>query len=319
METLFGKKQRVNRFRRTDSPRNMRLTERDLNLIRHVAKHRFLTTEQLQALDGGSQQNVSRALRALYDHGYLDRPGAQIASIVLDGPKPTVHALGKRGAQALRERGHKTSSDVDWTEKNKRAGAVFIEHTLERASFMTAMEIGCREKPGIELLDASAIIAQAPEPTRRAREPLRWVVERLERGRKEIFSVVPDGLFGLSFPDETASYFLLEIDRGTIPLRRTDTYGTAAWRKNIEYKFRTYYEGWRADRHMKQFGVKQLRVVWVTSSQTRLEHMLELQRDVAGGNGSAFFLFADNDHLRSSNPLDLEWVNGKGELLNLAA
>lgn len=291
----------------------MRLTERDLNLIRHVAKHRFLTTEQLQALDGGSEQNVSRALRALYDHGYLDRPGAQIASIILGGPKPTVHALGKRGAQALRERGHRVSSDVDWTEKNKRAGAIFIEHTLERAAFMTSLEIACREKPDVELLEAAEVIAHAPEATRNAREPLRWVIERVERGRKDSFSVVPDGLFGLSFPDDTASYFLLEIDRGTIPLRRTDTYGTAAWRKNIEYKLRTYYEGWRANRHVEQFGVKQLRVLWVTSSPARLENMIEIQRDATGGKGSALFLFGSKGALAQSDPLKLDWMNGKGD------
>src|SRR5207244_3949186 len=102
---------------------------------------------------------------------------------------------------------------------------------LELSGFMAALEIGCRDRTDVGLLTEQEIIAQAPEPTRRAREPLRWQVERIERGRKEIISVVPDGLFGLSFPDETASYFLLEIDRGTIPLRRTDTVGTAAWRK----------------------------------------------------------------------------------------
>ena len=29
--------------------------------------------------------------------------------------------------------------------------------------------------------------------------------------------VRPDGLFALTFPDDTVAYFLLEIDRGTIP------------------------------------------------------------------------------------------------------
>lgn len=317
MTTALVRKPRANRFRRAENPANMRLTERDLTLLEHVSRHRFLTTEQLQALDGGSKQNVTRALRVLFDHGYVDRPLSQIASMVLDGPKPMVYALGKKGAQALRAHGRKINATVDWTEKNKRAGAIFIEHTVERAEFMTTLEIACRSQDDVELMDAAAIIRQSPEVTQQAREPLRWEVERIERGRKEIFSVVPDGLFGLSFSDNTASYFLLEIDRGTIPLRRTDTYGTAAWRKNIEYKLRTYYEGWRASRHVEQFGVKQLRVLWVTSSRTRMENMINIQQSVTGGKGSALFLFGSREELRASNPLGFGWVSGTGKKVGL--
>ena len=158
---------------------------------------------------------------------------------------------------------------------------------------------------------------QAPEETQRSREPLRWKVERVERGRKEVSSVVPDGLFGLSFPDETASYFLLEIDRGTIPLRRTDSLGTAAWRKNITFKLETYYHGWRAERHVAQLGLKQVRVLMVTSSGERMEHMLSVLDGVTEGRGSAFFLFADHATLAASNPLDAEWVSGKRERVKL--
>ena len=81
--------------------------------------------------------------------------------------------------------------------------------------------------------------------------------------------MIPDGLFALTFPDDTVAYFLLEIDRGTIPLTRTDVEGTAAWRKNIAYKFITYYEGWKAGRHLAHFGdhVKAFRVLTVTRSK----------------------------------------------------
>lgn len=124
------------------------------------------------------------------------------------------------------------------------------------------------------------------------------------------------GLFGLSFADNTASYFFLEIDRGTIPLRRTEPYGTAAWRKNIEYKLRTYYVGWRANRHVEQFGVKQARVLWVTSSQARLENMIEVQRAVTGGRGSALFLFSTRS-CWSTEFLSGNWIDGKNELVRL--
>jgi hypothetical protein len=44
--------------------------------------------------------------------------------------------------------------------------------------------------------------------------------------RKATLSVVPDGLFGLVFSDESAAYFVLEVDRGTIQLLRKHMPGT---------------------------------------------------------------------------------------------
>jgi hypothetical protein len=49
-----------------------------------------------------------------------------------------VYGLGRRGAQALRD--HSVHADAsDWTERNKRAGAKFIEHTLAIANFMVGL------------------------------------------------------------------------------------------------------------------------------------------------------------------------------------
>jgi hypothetical protein len=309
--------QRAKRFERRITPPAFHLTDRDLTLLSHVARHRFLSSAHLAALDGGSPQNILRALRVLFDHEYLDRPKEQLATMPVDGSRPYVYGLGKRGARELREQGHRINTDVDWTEKNKRAGSKFIEHTLQIADFMVGLELACRGHSGVNLLREHEIIQAAPEITRRAREPLRWRVERIERGRREITTVVPDGLFALTFPDDTAAYFLLEVDRGTIPIYRTDTEGTAAWRKNIRYKLATYYDGWKAGRHFDQFGVKQVRVITITSSAKRVENMLAVIDEITEGRGSNFFLFADRTQLEMNNVLDALWTSGKGEMVRL--
>jgi hypothetical protein len=296
----------------------MELTQRDLALLAHVARHRFLTSVQLAMLDGGSPQGVLRCLRSLFDHGLLDRPRAQLLTLRSDGPRPFVYGLAQKGAKALREHGHRIEAHLDWSEKNKRAGGIFIEHTLEVADFMTGVEVACRTRGDVELMREHEILEMAPEETRTAREPLRWKVDKVMMGRRETFSVVPDGLFGLVFPDETAAYFVLEVDRGTIPLIRTDVPGTAAWRKSISYKLATYWEGWKAQQHLTQFGVKQVRVAMVTSSAARVENMRDIVRELTDGRGSNFFLFIDRATLATSNPLDVEWVSGKGERVRLA-
>lgn len=296
---------RRKRFQRSEDPMPMQLTERDLQLLAHVGRHRFLSSAHLAALDAGSPQNVRRCLRALFDHGFLDRPKAQLAAVPLSGPQAMVYGLAPKGARALREYGHHLAGGGDWTEKNKRAGAVFLEHTLAVADFMTAVELWCRARPDIDLIREREIIADAPDETRNAREPLRWLVWP-ERGRNEVWSVVPDGLFALSFADGTASYFLFEIDRGTIPIVRN-----SLDHRSIARKLATYYEGWRANRHVEQFGVKQMRVLIVTESAERVRNMLAAIDQITGGKGSNFFLLIDKATLAAGDPLTAEWTSGK--------
>jgi hypothetical protein len=302
---------RRKRFERSAAPLPMQLTDRDLQLLAYVGRYRFLSSAQLAALDGGSTQNVLRCLRALYDHGYLDRPKAQLAAMPIEGPQAMVYGLAPKGARALREYGHRLNGGGDWREKNKRAGAVFIEHTLAVADFMTALELSCRAQSDVDLIHEQEIIAAAPEETRRAREPLRWVV-RPEQHRNEAWSVIPDGLFALSFADGTSSYFLFEIDRGTIPIVRN-----SLDHRSIARKLATYYEGWRANRHVDQFGVKQMRVLVVTESAERVSNMLSAIDQITGGKGSNFFLLVDKVTLAAGDPLQVEWTSGKRTAVKL--
>lgn len=47
--------------------------------------------------------------------------------------------------------------------------------------------------------------------------------------------VISDELFGLVYPDETASYFMLEVDRGTMPVVRRGKDRTSFARKIALY------------------------------------------------------------------------------------
>ena len=79
----------------------------------------------------------------------------------------------------------------------------------------------------------------------------------------------------------------------------------------------TYYHGWRQRRHVEQFGIEQLRVLTVTTSEKRIDTMLDALRDVTNGKGSELFLFIDEDRLHSGNPLEVEWITGKGNRARL--
>jgi hypothetical protein len=295
---------RAKRFERRQTPVSFELTQRDLNILGHVARHRFLSSSHLARLDGGSEQNVLRILRILFDHQYLDRPHTQLAHVPVSGPRPMVYGLGRRGAQSLRD--HSVHADAsDWTERNKRAGAKFIEHTLAIADFMVALEIACRKRGDIKLLYERDVLANAPERTQKSREPLRLVVPGLSN-KMGVSSVIADGLFGLVFPDETAAYFLLEVDRGSMPVVRSNFERTSFNRKLL-----IYWEAWKKKLHIDQFGVSQIRVLTVTDSAKRVETMLQAVEAITAGKGSNFFLFGSRSLFADTGPLDVSWITGK--------
>jgi hypothetical protein len=208
----------------------------------------------------------------------------------------------------LREYGHLINHRVDWSEKNKRAGNLFIAHTIEVTDFLVRLELACRSTGDIGFIREEEILALAPEATQVAREPLRWEAVSVEQGRRELWSVIPDGIFGLSLADSSASYFMLEVDRDTIPITRN-----RADHRSIARKFKTYYDGSRAGRHVEQFGLKQMRVATVTNSRERMQHMLAIVRGITEGRGSNLFLFIDQATLAQSSPLEAMWTTGKGE------
>src|SRR5712691_9519846 len=98
------KRQKI--FERPDEPRPLRITPRDIAILQNIGRFRLASTPQLALLDGGSAQNVSRALLALFENGYVERPAAQVASRLLhEGSRPAIYGLTRKGARLLRDEG----------------------------------------------------------------------------------------------------------------------------------------------------------------------------------------------------------------------
>ncbi len=249
---------------RSTAPAAITITPRDLNLLAHLAGLRFLAPEQLGKLDGGSEQNVTRCLRALFDHGYVDQVGDPFGR--------RAYGITRKGARLLNEHGHLVDPTLRYSLKNKRAGARFIDHTLGIADVLVGLQVACRSRRDVSLMLEHEIIANAPANTRKAREPLRWTAPGA-KAKFGVSSVVSDSLFGLRFADDTAAYFLLELDSGHMPNLRVRS---KLEQTSIGRKLGLYYDGWRANRQVEQFGLKQLRVLTVTTSMARVANMIDV-------------------------------------------
>jgi DNA-binding transcriptional ArsR family regulator len=305
METVV--RERRSFFERPEEPRAMRVTTRDLVLLENVARFRLASTSQLAALDGGSVQNVSRALLALWENGYVERPEAQVASRVLyEGSRPTIYGLSRKGAALLRKQGFDVRRRLlDGIDKERGAGWRFIEHTVSIAEFMVRLELAARERDDIRILERGEILEDAPKSNRDRLVRVEASIRLNGMLRKN--SVIPDALFGLRFYDEEESYFMLEIDRGEMPVERY----TNTQRTYFSKKMLTYYEANRQRRHVHDLGLENFRVLTVTTGSERIERMIEALEEITDGRGSNVFLFTDRETLTASNPLDLKWISGK--------
>ncbi|SCB53515.1 Replication-relaxation [Bradyrhizobium yuanmingense] len=238
---------------------------------------------------------------------------AQLDYYPTSGSAPMVYALGDLGAQLLSERGA-AFAHCEWSRKNGEAGRPFIEHQLEIVELHIALERSTRGRSDVRLIPPEEIIASSPECTRKNRNPfaLRATISQSERAHD--IAVVPDLVFGFMFPDGSRRCFMVEIDRGTMPISRSDFRQTS-----FERKMHAYLAAYGQGQHMKQFGWKTFRVLVVTTDQQRARSMIERlqQLNVPQSPGPSLFFFALAGELQRSDPLAHNWQDGGGRATRL--
>src|SRR6266513_33215 len=134
---------RLPRFKRSASIPPFRLTDRDLDVLRQVQRHRFLRSSHLVALVGGSRQQLLRRLQYLFHHGYLDRPRAQLEYFHQGGSQSIVYGLADEGAGLLAKR-HPPARNIE---------RLFLEHALLVSDAVVAIQVSCRKRSYLRLVE----------------------------------------------------------------------------------------------------------------------------------------------------------------------
>lgn len=308
----------LKRLSRPKYPQRLRITARDMDILRAVARFRFLSSEQIVSVVGGSPATLAVRLKKLFRNAYLDRPRnqhVQLAQFFDEGNRPLVYGLGRKGARLLAESGEGIDPRLDWTTKNRRATASFLAHTLETADAMIAFDLACRAAASVRLIDHYELLPFMPEATRKLRDPFRCRVEVRVKGQALPLpiAVVPDRLFSLAYPDGTRHNYALELDRGTMDIRAKRLAGKSSFRR----KLIGYHEAWRARKHTERWNFKSFRILTLTSSEKRLATMLAAQREVTDGALPGLFLYTTRDRIAAHGVLGDAWINGAGAPVRL--
>jgi Replication-relaxation len=265
MESMIGV--RLKRFERTPDGVALRVTERDIEIIRHVARFRFLSSRQIGVLVGDAGR-VPRRLQSLFHNGYLDRPKAQLVYYGASGSERMVYGLGAKGAALLAERDGTSTDKLRWTQKNKEAKQLFIKHTVAVADVLITLERACTPETGLRFVGEDEILEFAPDATQRMKNPTKVSARVIHKGKPYDLSIVPDAIFSLveTDGDKRKQYnFFLELDTGTMPITRKAASLTTLHRQtSLMSKFLTYAQA-HADRQMRErFGWGSFRVLVVT-------------------------------------------------------
>jgi len=299
---------RLPRFKRVQPSAPLRTTQRDVEIVRLVRDHRFLRSSHIRALAGPSSQLVTRRLRALYHHGFLERPRSQIVPRWGGGSRDIVHGLGNKAASLLAGRATPGRGPSRDGPKNRAVGRMFLEHALLVSDILVKLELDCRQSGAARLLPLDVSSPTSPNGP----APHRWRVDLPGHPR---LGIVPDKVFALESAAKGAGdprmLCFLEADRGTMPIRRRDPRQTSMWRKLLAYE-----ATWSQGLHRGRFGLGRLRVLIVTSGKARQARLLEACATLDRGRG-IFLLIDRRTLLASPSLLAAPWRDGHGRAATL--
>jgi len=245
----------------------LRLTGRDMRILKLLFDYRFLTTPQMHALLGGSKRNITERLSRLFHHGYVDRPPQQI-SLRIFGYRHVIHALALNGARYLAQYFEDASYlQPRWTQNNNAVKAPHFLHTLMISRFRVCLSLACDQRQDVFLSTWFT-----PDVS----------LTRYDMDNRKVW-VKPDAYFVLTAKaadEEHRAHFFLEADRGTM------TYADLR-RKLVAYWLM------RTQRRLVADWVPQAyRVLTISPTPSRAARLVELARDAdPKRRGSLLFHF----------------------------
>lgn len=280
---------RLPRYRRAQNPPPFTLTERDVQVLRHVHEQRFLTREQIQrlAFTPTTTSSCKRRLTMLYHHAYIDR--LYVPVTLPYGAPRAVYCLGRRGAELLASEHSADDPSVDWRRQDNDRDLIFLAHTLAANDVRIAVTNACRVRAW----------------------PLEWTDERTLRsmlaGEKiadpgaagRAVAVIPDGHFAVDV-DGVRYAFALELDRGTVEERR------------LRQKARLLGAWTQSGTYARHFHLDTLRVLFVVAAGASTAFRMErLRRWTEAEGGRSLFWFAEYDRVLAGDVLvDRLWQVG---------
>jgi len=304
MSRAHGQELRGQYVRRLPSPAELKkrqpivLTERDRQLLSAVHLHGFLTTDLIELAffppqDGSRSSASSKAyerLRELWLWGYLERIELPVAR-VLGGRRPFLYALGRQAVSVVeRELGTRTMPVQP--RRLDRLDHVFIDHDLQAAALWANLTAELRERRGCRWLWLGE---------RELRAKRMHVRLRSKKGDDYWAPFLPDAYFEVTYPNGDVQVALVEIDMGTLTLRR------------FMRKVQAFEQARWDDVFRKHLRRDDFEVYVLTHSWRRLQSLWQVARRVVDVDRCGDYYFATFEALEPDEFPEWEWCDLNNE------
>ncbi len=285
---------RLPRYKRSASPPNFRLTDRDLRVLLHLHDLRLLDRQQIQQLEftPAGASSCKRRLTLLYHHGYVDRRYASINAPF--GAARSAYCLDRPGVEALAAHLGKDVRDLDWRRDDMQRDALFLAHLLDTNDVYIALRAACTASMALDWLSERAL-----------RRELTGV--KLPRGARPAdgdLVPIPDAYATLTSMSGQTYAFAIELDRGTVEEKR------------VRQKIIAYGEWVGSGAYVSHLPPPPPRVLFIVAAGTNSPARVErLVRWCEAEGGRSLFWFAEHASVVASDILhDPLWTVAGGSV-----
>lgn len=298
--------QRRSRMHRFATGKTLALTPRDIEIFRQLSRYRYLRSTYLHAFVGGkSKTRFKERLGDLFHEGYIDRPDQQW-TFADARHQPAVYEIGTGARRVLADLGHAPEAVTFLGTTAHRQ----FQHAVLICACLASLDLATRNGTGARFIGWPEILARAPQATQACAAPFKLAVTP-DR------SLIPDGLFGLEYASEgkkSYRFFALEIDRGTMPVSRSDARQTSYMAKLDAYRSIL-----SARRHHVHWGVSTLLVLTLTSSAARAHEIARFAQDRWGVVPNFLFKALPDTRAPDHDLLQTPWWRAGAEPLGISS
>jgi hypothetical protein len=229
------------------------MSHRKLQLLKWIDRSGAARANLLYALDGGCRQNVKVALTELKRAGFIYRSTKDEDSLFADHGVYYIYSLTQKGKQLLKDDGHEP---YEWKAEQQRW------HRVMLSDIVGSLEIIARTKElpfktRTDILGSSdSFVLEAGTITH-------------PNGDTYSHPVYPDELVAIG-----DTYFLIEADRATESIWRSNFKTSSYFRKLLQYQnvFRTF--------SYQKLGLPHLFVLHISTSPEHTSNILKLAEDI---------------------------------------
>jgi len=282
--------------------------ERRVSILLNLYTYGLLDTWQLHILDSGSYNWMRRILKSLTEEGYIIRPSGTHPRYK-DGNNHTLYALGNKGADVLEfelgiPRRKPAGEKINFSRKYADVTQFHFKHTLLINDLRVLLEKERNTNEHFTNIEENTFLKPKARPKKT------WYVSVTINDEITDVGITPDYIFHLrNEVNGTSMNYFYEADCGTETINPTKDQPVSIYKKMLAY-FYTY----ELKIHTELWNIKDFRVPIVTTSDKRIEHMIEANKVFNNGEGSELFLFTTKDALRKEPDITHQrWINGKGE------